>query len=230
MNTNPKTILIVDDEQDIREILCFNLEQAGYHCVEAGGGAQALAIIASQPVDLVLLDIMMPDMSGLEVAEQLHAQGNSPALIFITALGEETDVLRGFEIGADDYISKPFSLKQVLARVHAVLRRYGREELQRSHEDTVSYRSLVLYQALKTATLNGHPIALTRMEYELLYFLICHPLHVYSRGELLRRVWPEDGLVLDRTVDVTINRLRKKIGEYKEHIKAKTGYGYYWEQ
>ncbi len=231
MEIKNRTILIVDDEPDIREILIFNLEQEGYHCLQANCGQDALRIVREAHVDLVLLDIMMPNISGLEVAEVLQKSENGPAIIFLTALGEEADVLRGFELGADDYIRKPFSLKQVLARVAAVIRRHNTAEVPLEPiENTISYEDIVLYDSLKTATISGSPVSLTRMEYELLAFLLQHSGKVYSRAEILRFVWPNDGLVLERTVDVTINRLRKKIGIYREHLKAKTGYGYYWEK
>ena len=231
MEMKNKTILVVDDEPDIREILVFNLEQEGYRCLQADCGHEALRMVKSEHVDLALLDIMMPNMSGLEVAEVWQKEGNSPALIFLTALGEEADVLRGFELGADDYIQKPFSLKQVLARVAAVIRRHTYVEVNSEPaEKTIVYEDLVLHDSMKTATLCGTPVSLTRMEYELLVFLLQHPGKIYSRADILRYVWPDDGLVLERTVDVTVNRLRKKIGIYREHLKAKTGYGYYWEK
>ena len=220
MEMKNKTILVVDDEPDIREILVFNLEQEGYRCLQASCGQEALCMAKDEHVDLVLLDIMMP-----------NKEENSPALIFLTALGEEEDVLRGFELGADDYIHKPFSLKQVLARVAAVIRRHSSVDVTTEPSGkSIVYEDLVLYDSMKTATLFGNLISLTRMEYELLVFMLQHPGKIYSRAEILRYVWPNDGLVLERTVDVTVNRLRKKIGTYREHLKAKTGYGYYWEK
>ena len=231
MEMKNRTILVVDDEPDIREILVFNLEQEGYRCLQASCGLEALRMVKEEHVDLVLLDIMMPNMSGLEVAEVWQKEENSPALIFLTALGEEEDILRGFELGADDYIHKPFSLKQVLARVAAVIRRHSSVDVTTEPSgNTIVYEDLVLYDSMKTATLAGVAVSLTRMEYELLAFLLQHPGKIYSRAEILRYVWPNDGLVLERTVDVTVNRLRKKIGTYREHLKAKTGYGYYWEK
>lgn len=232
METMSRTILVVDDESDIREILCFNLEQVGYRCLQAKCGREALHVVRHESVDLVLLDIMMPGMSGMEVAEQLRAMPNGPAIVFLTALGEEPDILKGFELGADDYIPKPFSLKQVRARIAAVLRRTSRPDNSavQATDKTISFGTLVLFDALKTATLDGQTLSLTRMEYELLRFMMQHPHVIYSRTDILRNVWPDDGMVLDRTVDVTITRLRKKIGVYKENLKAKTGYGYYWEK
>lgn len=214
-----QTILIVDDEQDIREILAFNLEQAGYICLQAANGQRALAILAEQKADLILLDVMMPGKSGFEVAQQI---ADTP-IIFLTALGEEDDLLRGFALGADDYITKPFSIKEVLVRI--------KRSLERTHSVTPlpSAGGLCFDNRTFTASIDGEDIGLTKMEYELLHFLVQHPEAVYSRSELLSEVWPNNGLVLERTVDVTITRLRKKIGEYKDQLKTKTGYGYYWE-
>ncbi len=228
-----QTILIVDDEQDLREILTFNIEQAGYNCLQVANGGQALTILAEQKVDLILLDVMMPGMSGFEVAQQIK----DIPIIFLTALGEEEDILHGFSLGADDYISKPFRIKEVLARVEAVLRRktpsyspLGGEMPTTRKDDCVGYDGLRLDSTTYTGTIDGVDIGLTKMEYELLYFLLQHQGAVFCRADLLDRVWPDNGLVLERTVDVTITRLRKKIGNYKEHLKAKTGYGYYWEK
>lgn len=219
-----QTILIVDDEPDIREILSFNLEQAGYTCLKAAHGEQALKLLSEHPIDLILLDVMMPGMSGFQVAQQIK----DIPLIFLTALGEEEDILHGFSLGADDYISKPFSIKEVLARVKRSL-----ERSQPSPSPIVEHleeNGLLLDGCTFTATIDGENIGLTKMEYELLCFLMHHPRAVYSRSELLTQVWPENGLVLDRTVDVTITRLRKKLGKHKEQLKTKNGYGYYWEK
>lgn len=217
------TILIVDDEQDIREILQFNLEKTGYRCLTAASGTEALEVIADQQVDLILLDVMMPGMSGFEVAERVK----DIPVVFLTALSEEDDLLRGFSLGADDYIAKPFSIREVLARVEAVLRR---KTVKVDVGSSVRYESLQMDDSIFTATIDGADIGLTKMEYELLHYLLLHPGVVYSRNDLLEQVWPQNGLVLDRTVDVTITRLRKKLGKYKENIKTKTGYGYYWEK
>lgn len=211
------TILIVDDEPDIREILAFNLEQAGLCCLQTANGQQALSILTKQQVDLILLDVMMPGMSGFEVAQHIH----DIPIIFLTALGEEDDLLHGFALGADDYITKPFRIKEVLARVKRTLERSSQQPLP---------VNLFLDDQTFSATIDGEDIGLTKMEYELLHFLMQHPGAVYSRSELLAQVWPDNGLVLDRTVDVTITRLRKKIGTYKDNLKTKTGYGYYWEK
>lgn len=243
-----QTILIVDDEPDIREILSFNLEQAGYRCLTAANGRQALERLTMHDarctvdntqctIDLVLLDVLMPELSGYDVARSIR-NDEVPGvpydlpIIFLTALGEEDDMLHGFSLGADDYIAKPFSLRVLVARIEAVMKRapfqQTSEEPQRVGE--LCYERLCLNEKNYRATIENTELGLTKMEYELLHFLLRHQGVVYSRNELLEQVWPDNGLVLDRTVDVTITRLRKKIGPYKNNLKAKTGYGYYWEK
>lgn len=221
-----ETVLLVDDEQDMREIVSWNLEQAGYNCITAKDGLDALMVLLSdRPVDLLLLDVMMPRMSGFELVQQMRQNdyiGQLPPIIFLTALGEESDLLRGFELGADDYITKPFSVREVLARVAAVLKRYVRE-IQPALGSPILFDD-----GKKQASLDGMPMELTKIEYELLYFFTTHQGVVFSRNDLLQSVWPDNGLVLDRTVDVTINRLRKKLGKYKDFLSTKIGYGYYF--
>ena len=219
---NPK-ILVVDDEQDLCDILRFNLEAEGYEVLTATSGEEALAIISRQqadgsPVHLLLLDVMMPGMSGFELARQLNGQ---VPVIFLTAKDTEDDVLRGFHLGADDYIAKPFSLKQVLARVKAVLARTA-------GKDTAT-AGLALNDETKEAIVDGRPVALTRTEFALLSLLLTERRRVFSRQELLELVWPEDVIVTDRTVDVNITRLRKKIGPYARHIATRQGFGYYYK-
>ena len=219
---NPK-ILVVDDEQDLCDILRFNLEAEGYEVLTATSGEEALDIISRQQADgspfhLLLLDVMMPGMSGFELARQLNGQ---VPVIFLTAKDTEDDVLRGFHLGADDYIAKPFSLKQVLARVKAVLARTA-------GKDTAT-AGLALNDETKEAIVDGRPVALTRTEFALLSLLLTERRRVFSRQELLELVWPEDVIVTDRTVDVNITRLRKKIGPYARHIATRQGFGYYYK-
>lgn len=237
-------ILVIDDEQDICEIVQFNLERAGYECEVAYSAEEALKKIqasrtdvrgaeASGQYDLLLLDVMMGEMSGFELAERL--KGAIP-IIFMTALGNEDDIVRGLELGADDYMPKPISMREMVARVQAVLRRTAAIKDEANGEGAaevakadIAYGELHLYNGMKRATLAGQTVSLTRMEYELLAYMLAHPNVVYSREQILANVWPDDGLVLERTVDVTMARLRKKIGPYREQLKAKVGYGYYFE-
>lgn len=230
-------ILIVDDEQDICEILQYNLETEGYEVVTANSAEEALELPLHE-FSLILLDVMMGEMSGFQMARRLK---DSPAtaqipIIFITALDGEDHLVKGLNIGADDYIAKPLSLKEVKARVRAVLRRTTQASSQQGGTSTVAsdnrigYEGIVLDLNTKTVTLDGEELICTKLEFELLSFFLRHPGTVYSREDLLKYCWPQNVLVLDRTVDVSITRLRKKIGRYGKQIKTRVGYGYYFEK
>ena len=216
-------ILIVDDEQDILDILAFNLRSAGYEVRTAESAAEALAA-EPQTFDLLLLDVMMPGMSGFELARQL---GGVVPVIFLTAKDTEADTLRGFELGADDYVAKPFSVREVMARVRAVLTRT--QPAAHATSPTLSHEGLCLDLAQKSVTLDGNPIALTKTEFELLRLLLADRSRIHSRTELLHKAWPADVIVTDRTVDVNIARLRKKIGRYAQCLVARPGFGYAWK-
>lgn len=230
-------ILIVDDEQDICEILQYNLETEGYEVVTANSAEEALELPLHE-FSLILLDVMMGEMSGFQMARRLK---DSPAtaqipIIFITALDGEDHLVKGLNIGADDYIAKPLSIKEVKARVRAVLRRTTQASSQQGGTSTaasdnrIGYERIVLDLNTKTVTLDGEELICTKLEFELLSFFLRHPGTVYSREDLLKYCWPQDVLVLDRTVDVSITRLRKKIGRYGKQIKTRVGYGYYFEK
>lgn len=230
-------ILIVDDEQDICEILQYNLETEGYEVVTANSAEEALELPLHE-FSLILLDVMMGEMSGFQMARRLK---DSPAtaqipIIFITALDGEDHLVKGLNIGADDYIAKPLSMKEVKARVRAVLRRTTQASSQQGGTSTaasdnrIGYEGIVLDLNTKTVTLDGEELICTKLEFELLSFFLQHPGTVYSREDLLKYCWPQDVLVLDRTVDVSITRLRKKIGRYGKQIKTRVGYGYYFEK
>lgn len=231
-------ILVVDDEQDICEILQYNLDTEGYEVETANSAEEALRLIAISVPDLILLDVMMGDMSGFQMARKLK-EDNSTAqipIIFTTALDDEDNIVKGLNIGADDYIAKPLSIKEVKARVKAVLRRRAPtlspqvSEIKVGQSNEVAYQELVLNTESKTATLAGNNLALTKLEFELLSLLLQHPGKVFGRNDLLERCWPRDVFVLDRTVDVNITRLRKKIGPYGKQIKTRVGYGYCFEK
>ena len=223
-------ILVVDDEQDICEILQYNLETEGYEVVTANSAEEALGL-PLQEFGLILLDVMMGEMSGFQMARRLKdntATAQIP-IIFITALDSEDNLVKGLNIGADDYIAKPLSMKEVKARVRAVLRRSSQPQLQQTiitTDNKICYEGITLDHNAKTATLDGQNLSLTKLEYELLSLLLQHPGKVFSREDLLKYCWPQDVLVLDRTVDVNITRLRKKIGRYGKQIKTRVGYGY----
>lgn len=216
---------MVDDERDLCEILQFNLEAAGYQTDAAHSGEEALKKEISQ-YDLVLLDVMMPGMSGFDVARRIKQDKALHAIpiIFLTALGDEHDKLHGFDLGADDYISKPFSVREVLARVKAVLARTNASQADESM--LLSHEGLVMDLHKMTVTVDGQPASLTRTEFDLLHLLLGNRGQVFSRQEVLDRVWPRDVVVTDRTVDVNITRMRKKIGRYSSCIVTRHGFGY----
>ena len=225
---NNYNILVVDDEQDLCEILKFNLETEGYN-VDTAYSAEKVLEMEVKQYDLLLLDVMMEGMSGFALAKKLKSEpstANIP-IIFLTAKDTENDIVTGFNIGADDYISKPFSIREVMMRIRAVLRRTSTDNAEPSN--TLEYENLKIDLNKKTISVDGEDIAFTKTEYELLKLLLEAPGRVFSRQELINRVWPQDVLVLDRTVDVNITRLRKKIGHYANHIVTRQGFGYYFD-
>jgi len=237
-------ILVVDDEQDICEILQYNLETEGYEVATANSAEEAMELIGNgQPTadgmpDLILLDVMMGEMSGFQMARKLKQAPRTASIpiIFITALDNEDNIVKGLNIGADDYIPKPLSLREVKARVKAVLRRIGTDRQKddavpdTSDKDIINYETLCIDMKSKTTTLDGQELQLTKLEQELLTLLLQNKGKVFSREQLLEKCWPDNIYVLDRTVDVNITRLRKKIGRYGNNIKTRVGYGYYFAQ
>lgn len=221
-------ILVVDDEQDLCEILQYNLETEGYEVTTANSAEEAMAL-PLQEYSLVLLDVMMGETSGFQMARSMKANPETAGIpiIFITALEGEDNLVKGLNIGADDYIAKPLSMKEVKARVKAVLRRSAPAPADTA---TVAYEGITLDLNAKTVKLDGQTLMCTRLEFELLSFFLQHPNRVYSREDLLKHCWPQDVHVLDRTVDVNITRLRKKIGRYGRQIKTRVGYGYCFER
>jgi two-component system, OmpR family, alkaline phosphatase synthesis response regulator PhoP len=222
-----KKILIVDDEEDLCEILQYNLGNEGYETVVAHSAEDAM----NKPVasyDLLLLDVMMGPMSGFKFADKLRKEMkcNIP-IIFLTAKETENDILTGFSLGADDYIAKPFSINQLTARVKAVLKR-SRDYKARS-QAAIRYGEIELDTVRKRLILNDEKIDLTKKEYEILSTLLENQAIVFSREDLLSKVWGNDVIVTERTVDVNITRLRTKLGEYGHCLKTKSGYGYYFE-
>lgn len=223
-----KRILVVDDEHDLCDILLFNLTSAGYQVEAAYSAQSALTKIAgaTEGFDLLLLDVMMPEMSGFELARRVKSDGctaHTP-IIFLTAKDGIEDTLQGFSLGADDYVTKPFSVREVIARVRAVLNRTGKHPMKTPA--TMEYEGLVVDLMQKCVTVDGEKVVLSKTEFELLAVFLSHRGQVLSRQQLLQTVWPDDVIVSDRTVDVTITRLRKKIGQYANNIVARHGYGY----
>ncbi len=226
-----KRVLIVDDEVDLREILEFNLENEGYNVTTASSGEEALEKITNlEPFDLILLDIMMEGISGLRVAEKLRKELNiNTPIIFLTAKVTENDMLTGFSIGADDYITKPFSIKEVIARSRAVLKRSEQSNVQNAPQ-IMEFGSMTINTTECEVTIAGEIITLTRKEYEILYLLTSSIGRTFSRDEILSRVWKDESYVLERTVDVHIARLRKKLGDTGVSIVNRSGYGYSFKQ
>ncbi len=226
-------ILIIDDEQDICEILQYNLETEGYE-VETANSAEEAMELSIEEFNLILLDVMMGEMSGFQMVIWLkkHPVTAHIPIIFITALDGEDNIVKGLNIGADDYIAKPLSIKEVKARVKAVLRRslLSEKEEDSSVSKLLQYKGIILNLDAKTATLDGKELSLTKLEFELLALFLQNPGKVFGRNNLLKRCWPQDVYVLDRTVDVNITRLRKKIGIYGKQIKTRVGYGYCFEK
>ena len=241
-------ILIVDDEEDICMILSYSLQKAGYETLIAHSAEEALAILSPianspSPISLILLDIMMDGMSGLEMAKLLSQERGTksqdrlvPPIIFLTALADESTLLQGFNLGADDYITKPFRVPEVIARVGAVLRRTeatrrGGEEAtrQENNENCIVFEGIVVNKADMSLTVDSEVVVMTRKEIELLCYLLTHRGQILSREHLLNNVWDSNGIVLERTVDVHITHLRRKLGQYGKYIKTKSGYGYLFE-
>ena len=221
-------ILVVDDEESLCEILQFNLEVEGYEVDVAYSAEQALGMHPER-YSLILLDVMMGEMSGFRMAQLLKSKPETAKVpvIFCTAKDTEDDTVAGLNLGADDYIAKPFSIREVLARVRSVLRRTaGTQE----ESEVVAFEGLSLDLRSKRCTLDGEPLALTKKEFEILALLLAHRGTIFSREEILHRVWSDEVTVLDRTIDVNITRLRRKIGRYGEHIVTRLGYGYGFEE
>ena len=230
MEKADKRILVVDDEQDLCEILSFNIQIEGYHVDAANSAEEALEMdIASY--DLLLLDVMMGGMSGFQLAKQLKENPMTAhvPIIFLTARDTENDTLTGFNLGADDYISKPFSIREVMVRIRAVLRRTAEQNGNADEPKVIGYQGLVLNLDKKTVSIDGEAVPFTKTEFELLHLLLEEKGRVFSRQELIDRVWPKDVMVLDRTVDVNITRMRKKVGRFAKCIVTRLGFGYYFD-
>lgn len=225
---NDYRILVVDDEEDLCEILKFNLEMEGYTVDTANSAEEALKLDIAQ-YNLLLLDVMMGEISGFKMARILKADKDTAeiTIIFITAKDTENDTITGFNLGADDYISKPFSLREVIMRVKAVLRRTAGVQIK--EEEQIQYKGLIINIPQKKVTIDGEEASLTKKEFEILLLLLQNQGRVFSREDILAKVWNDEVYVLDRTIDVNITRLRKKIGNYGKYIVTRLGYGYCFE-
>ncbi len=218
-----KKILIVDDEKDLCEILQFNLESEGFEIDVAYSGEDALKKNLEE-FDLIILDVMMGGMSGFKAANVIRKEKKlQTPIVFLTARGEENDILTGFNVGADDYIKKPFSIKEAIARIKAIVRR-GTKASEESSD--IIFRELIIHSKKKEISVAGQVIDLTRKEFDILALLMKNIDQYISREDILSRIWDDDVIVTERNVDVNIARLRKKIGMYGDNIKGKSGYGY----
>ena len=226
---NETRILVVDDEEDLCEILKFNLENEGYEVDTANSAEEAMKMDISS-YHLILLDVMMGEISGFKMANILKKEKKTATapIILITAKDTDNDTVTGFNLGADDYISKPFSLREVIARVKAVLRRTVTTETERAPE-RLTYQSLVIDITKKKVSIDDEEVPLTKKEFEILLLLVQNKGRVFSREDILARIWSDEVYVLDRTIDVNITRLRKKIGIYGKRIVTRLGYGYCFE-
>lgn len=227
-------ILVVDDEPDLCEILQFNLEMEGY-MVDVANSATDVMSLPLAHYDLFLLDVMMGEVSGFQLAEKLKMieETSHTPVIFTTALDDEDNIIRGFNIGADDYITKPISIRELKARVKAVLRRGNRkEEVEPEKGKTMigSSEGLSINLQTKCVMMDGVVVDATKLEFDLLRVFLENKGVVFTREDLLARAWPKDAYVTDRTVDVNITRLRKKIGKYGANIKTRIGWGYYYNE
>ena len=220
-------ILIVDDEQHICEILEFNLNNEGFEVECAYSAEEALKKLTPEH-KLILLDIMMGGMSGYKMAEKLRTEGNVVPIIFLTAKDTENDMLTGFSVGGDDYISKPFSIKEVIARTKAVMKRSKKEIEQEviPFDQRLIFNDLVIDIETKELMIGGDKIKLTKTEFEVLVLLAKHPNRIFSRVDLIESIWKEAPYTIERTVDVHIARLRKKLGTHASVIINRSGYGY----
>jgi len=224
-------ILVVDDEEDLCEILQFNLETEGFTVDVAYSAEEALKKDLTV-YNLLLLDVMMGETSGFKMARIVRENPLTATIpiIFLTAKDTENDKLTGFTIGADDYISKPFSIREVVARVKALLRRININKQPEIASEDLSYLGLTMQLKNKKVLLNGKEIAFTKKEFEILRLFLENRNRVFTRDEMLTRVWSDEVIVLDRTIDVNITRLRKKIGDYGKNIVTRLGYGYCFEE
>jgi len=218
-------IFVVEDEKDLVELLTYNLEKDGYRVLSDTDGAAALKRIPEKMPDLVLLDLMLPKTDGLTVCKTLKSNPKTSHIpvVMLTAKGEESDKIVGLELGADDYVTKPFSVKELLARVRAVLRRFQKAT---EGEPVQKFKELTLDRKKHEVTLKKQALELTAKEFELLDYFLTHPDRVLSRDVLLNNVWGYDYFGTTRTVDVHVRRLREKLGPYEKHIQTVKGYGY----
>jgi len=220
-----KNILVVDDEEDLRLLLRSNLEKEKFKVLEASDGIQALDKIQKFDIDCIVLDIMMPGKDGYEVCREIRKNGHTMPIIFLTAKDDEFDEVLGLEMGGDDYVKKPFSVKALISRIKSNLRRLEYNSTN-SNKKIITTENITINLNDYTVEIDDNEVFFPRKEFELLAYLAAHPNEVFSREHLLNTIWGEDTYVVDRTVDVHVGRIRKKLNNYKKRIKTVVGVGY----
>lgn len=223
----PKKVLVIEDEADIREVIEHNLSREGYQVYSSSDGEEGLQLARKKAPDVVLLDLMLPGLNGLDVCRELKADPLTCSIpvIMVTVKGEESDIVLGLGIGADDYVTKPFSPKELVARVKAVLRR-GQSKGVQSGRERIVRGQVVIDAGRHEVRVDGKPVTFTATELRLLHFLASHPGRVFTRDQLLSRVIGDDAFVIDRNIDVHIHSIRKKLGEHRHLIETIRGVGY----
>ena len=228
----PAKIIVVDDEDTLCEVLRFNLEVTGYDVDVAQSAEEALTKISQTPYNLIILDVMMGETSGFTLARKLKADKDTKdiPIIFLTAKDSEDDMIAGLNIGADDYIFKPYTIRNIVARVGTVLRRtMPVEEEPEEDKNVIHVGELSIDTTSRSVYINGNYIRMPRKEYEILKLFVSTPGRVYTREEILSKIWGDDVVVIPRVVDVNVTRLRKKLGDFGDRIMTRSGYGYGFE-
>ncbi len=222
-----RKILVIEDEADIREVIIYNLIRENYDTLGASDGEEGMRLIQAESPDLVLLDLMLPGVNGLDICKRLKMEPSlgSIAIIMVTAKGEEADIVLGLELGADDYVTKPFSPKELVSRVKAVLRR-SRAERQDETGDRIVREGLVIDSSKHSVLVDGRPVELTATQFRILRFLALHPGRVYTRDQLVNQAIGQDSYVIDRNIDVHIRAVRKKLSKYMYLIETVRSVGY----
>jgi len=225
--TKQERIVVIEDEADILEVLQYNLTREGYRVASSRDGEEGLQRVRDENPDLVLLDLMLPGLDGIEICRRLKADPTTSAIpiVMVTAKGEESDVVLGLQMGADDYVAKPFSPRELMARIKAVLRR-GQLKEERSSGERIVRGGLVIDSVRHRVTVDAEPITLTATEMRLLHFLAAHPGRVFTRDQLVSRAIGDRAVVIDRNIDVHIGAIRRKLGPYRTLIETLRGVGY----
>jgi len=220
-------IVVIEDEVDILEVITYNLGREGYQVIASESGEDGLEKIGNSSPDLVILDLMLPEIDGIELCRKLKSDPLTQRIpvIMVTAKGEESDVVLGLGVGADDYVTKPFSPKELVARVKAVLRRSG-ERVETESSDRIARDGVIIDVKRHEVKVDGESVKFTATELRLLHFLASHPGRVFTRDHLMNRVIGDDAIVIDRNIDVHIRSIRKKLGEHRELIETIRGVGY----